>query len=99
MLNTWNLGDFSSHITVDQKNKRLIINGYTQGIKPSLFSAQLIDLAIKNRLEKIWLWALPADVPEFIQGGFCTEGNIFRGYDKEFSVSIAYYVSRKRAYS
>jgi len=99
MLNRLSSVNYSSHITVDDRNKRLVVNGYTRGVKPSLTSTQLIDLAVKKNLEKIWVWALPTDVPEFLRVGFCTEGNIFRGNDKEFSVSLAYYVSKLRGHS
>jgi len=99
MLNSMSPANFSSYITVDEKNKRLVVNGYTQGTKPFLFSRQLNDLAIKKKLEKIWLWALPVDVPEFLRSGFCTEGNIFRGNCEEFAVSLAYYVSGARGQS
>lgn len=99
MLNTLSSINHSSHIIVDETNKRLVINGYTPGVKPSLFSIQLIDFAVKKHLDKIWLWALPADVPEFLRAGFCTEGTIFRGNGKEFSVSLAYYVGKARGQS
>ncbi|EHQ91368.1 putative beta-lysine N-acetyltransferase [Desulfosporosinus youngiae] len=99
MLNTLNPDNFSSHILMDERNKRLVINGYTRGLKPSLFSRQLIDFAVKKKLEKIWLWTFPTDVPEFLKAGFCTEGHIFRGNGKEFSVSLAYYVSKVRGQS
>lgn len=93
MLNMTSPESFSSPITVDERNKRLVVNGYAQGTKPSLFGRHLINLALKKKLEKIWLWALPADVPGFLRCGFRTEGNLFRGDYEEFAVSLAYYVS------
>lgn len=99
MLDIMNAVNFSSHIMVDEKNKRLVVNGYPKGTKPSSFSRRLINLAVKKKLEKVWLWALPEDVSEFIGDGFCTEGNIFSGDYEEFSVSLAYYVSVARGHS
>ncbi len=84
---------------IEEGNKRLVVNGYAQGTMPSIFSRQLITLAEKKKLEKIWLWALPADVPEFERCGFLIEGSLFRGDKKEFAVSLAYYVSRARGHS
>lgn len=99
MLNTMSPMSFSSPITVDERNKRLVVNGYAQGTKPSLFGRHLIYLAVKKKLEKIWLWALPTDVHEFLRCGFRTEGNLFRGNYEEFAVSLAYYVSGARGHS
>lgn len=99
MLNTISPVSFSSAITVDEKNRRLVVNGYTQGTKPSLFGRQLIELAVEKKLEKIWLWAMPTDVPEFLRCGFRLEGNLFCGNYEEFVVSLAYYVSKARGYS
>ncbi|KJR47946.1 Beta-lysine acetyltransferase [Desulfosporosinus sp. I2] len=99
MLNTTGPVSFSSTITVDDKNKRLVVNGYTQGTKPALFGKHVIYLALKKKLEKIWLWALPSDVPEFLRCGFRTEGNLFRNNYEEFAVSLAYYVSGARGHS
>ena len=98
MLNTMSPVNFSSPIT-EEGNKRLVVNGYAKGTKPSRFSRQLLDLAEKKKLEKIWLWALPADVPEFLRCGFCIEGSLFRGNYEEFAVSLAYYVSWARGQS
>lgn len=70
-----------------------------QGTKPSLFSQHLIDLAVEKKLEKIWIWALPADVTEFLRCGFHTEGNLFRGNYDEYAVSLAYFVSEGRGIS
>ncbi|SHI90626.1 putative beta-lysine N-acetyltransferase [Desulfosporosinus lacus] len=99
MLNTRGEVSSSSLISVDERNKRLVVNGYTQGTKPSLFSRELIDLAITKELEKIWLWALPRDVPEFLRCGFHIEGNIFCYNYEEFAVSLAYYVFKARGLS
>lgn len=98
MLNATSPQMFSSPIT-DETNKRLVVEGYSQGTKPSLYSRHLIHLAERKRLEKIWLWALPADVPEFIQCGFRIEGSLFCGNYEEFAVSLAYYVSGARGHS
>ena len=98
MLNTMSPVNFSSPIT-EEGNKRLVVNGYAQGTKPSWFSRYLIDLAANKKLEKIWLWALPADVPEFSRCGFQIEGTLFRGNYEEFAVSLAYYVSEARGHS
>jgi len=98
MLNTTGPVSFLSPIT-DERNKRLVVNGYAQGTKPSLFGPHLIHLALTKKLEKIWLWALPADVPEFLQCGFRIEGSLFRGNYEEFAVSLAYYVSESRGHS
>jgi|SRR5680860_80839 len=99
MLNTMNPVSISSPLTVDERNKRLVVNGYKQGTKPSQFGQHLIHLATTNKLEKIWLWALPADVSGFLRCGFRIEGNLFRGNYKEFTVSLAYYVSGSRGHS
>ena len=99
MLNTISSVSFSSTITVDERNKRLVVNGYGQETKPSLLSRHLIDLAVNKKLEKIWLWALPSDVPEFLRCGFRTEGSLFRGNYAEFAVSLAYYASEARGHS
>lgn len=98
MLNTMRPVSFSSPI-LEEGNKRLVVNGYAQGTKPSLFSRQLIGLAESKKLEKIWLWALPTDVPEFLRSGFRIEGSLFRGNSEEFAVSLAYYVSEARGHS
>jgi beta-lysine N6-acetyltransferase len=98
MLNTTSPVSYLSPIT-DERNKRLVVNGYAQGTKPSLFGPHLIHLALTMKLEKIWLWALPADVPEFLQCGFLIEGNLFRGNYEEFAFSLAYYVSELRGHS
>lgn len=98
MLNTMSPVTISSPI-VEEGNKRLVVNGYAHGTKPSLFSRHLIDVANQKKLEKIWLWALPADVSEFLQGGFRMEGSLFRGEYDEFVVSLAYYVSEVRGHS
>ncbi|HWQ40756.1 MAG TPA: putative beta-lysine N-acetyltransferase [Desulfosporosinus sp.] len=98
MLNTISPVNFSSPI-IEERNKRLVVNGYAQETKPSLFGQYLIDLAKKKKLEKIWLWALPADVSEFLRCGFRIEGNLFCGNYEEFAVSLAYYVSGARGYS
>jgi len=99
MLNTMSPLPISSPIMVDERNRRLVVNGYPQGTKPSLFGRKLIDLAGKKKLEKIWLWALPTDVPEFSRGGFLTEGILSEDNHNEFSVSLAYYVSEARGHS
>ncbi len=99
MLNTISPVSFSNSISVDEKNRRLVVNGYPQYTKPSLFSRHLIDLAIEQKLEKIWLWAMPVDVPEFLECGFNTEGNLIRPNYQEFAVSLAYYVSDVRGHS
>lgn len=83
----------------EEGNKRLVVNGYAPGTKPSLFSRHLIEVAKQKNLEKIWLWALPADVDEFLRSGFCLEGSLFRGNYEEFAVSLAYYVSEARGQS
>ena len=98
MVNTMSSMSFSSPIT-EEGNKRLVVNGYAQGTKPSLFSRHLINLAEKKKLEKIWLWALPADVSKFLRSGFRMEGSLFRGNYEEFAVSLAYYVSEARGHS
>lgn len=99
MLNMISHVSFSSSISVDEKNRRLVVKGYPKGTKLSLFAEQLIDLAVEKKLEKIWVWAMPADVPEFLRSGFCVEGNLFSGNYEEFVVSLAYYVSEARGYS
>ncbi|WP_461389838.1 putative beta-lysine N-acetyltransferase [Desulfosporosinus fructosivorans] len=98
MFRTMNPVTISSPIE-EEANRRLVANGYPPGTKPSLFSQQLIDRAIQKKLEKIWLWALPADVEEFLRAGFRLEGSLFRGNYEEFAVSLAYYVSETRGYS
>lgn len=90
---------FSNPITVDERNKRLVVNGYAQGTKPSLFSPHLINIALTMKLEKIWLWALPVDVAKFLRFGFRIEGSLFRGNYEEFAVSLAYYVNESRGHS
>ncbi|HZK54461.1 MAG TPA: putative beta-lysine N-acetyltransferase [Desulfosporosinus sp.] len=99
MPNTMNPNEFSSAITVDVLNKRLVVNGYSEGTKPPLFGPHLISLAVSKKLEKIWLWALPADVTEFLQCGYQIEGSLFHGSFQEFVVSLAYYVSESRGHS
>lgn len=99
MLDRMSPVSFAGHITVDERNKRLIVDGYARETNPYLLGRQLIDLAVEQKLEKIWLWALPEDVPEFLRGGFSTEGNIFRGSFEEFTVSLAYFVSAERGHS
>jgi len=99
MLNTISPVSFSGPITVDEKNKRLVVDGYPQGTKPSLLGRHLIYVALKKKLEKIWLWALPVDVPEYIRCGFRIEGTLFRDNNEEFAVSLAYYVSGGRGHS
>ncbi|KUO77936.1 MAG: acetyltransferase [Desulfosporosinus sp. BRH_c37] len=99
MLNTISPVNLSSPSMLDKRNQRLVVNGYAQGTKPYLFGRHLINLAVKNKLEKIWLWALPADVPEFLRCDFRPEGNLFRGNYQEFVVSLAYYVSGARGHS
>lgn len=99
MLSTVNAGSFSDLITVDGRNKRLVVEGYAPGTKPSLLSDYLIDLAAQKELEKIWLWALPADVPDFLACGFQSEGSLFRGDYEEFTVSLAYYPAAARGHS
>lgn len=89
----------SNTLVVDERNKRLVVNGYAKDIKPALFSKQLIDLATEKKLEKIWLWALPTDISEFLRCDFRIEGNLFRGNYEEFAVSLAYYVREVRGYS
>lgn len=98
MLNTMSPVTISGPI-VEEGNKRLVVNGYAHGTKPSLFIRQLIEEAIEKKLEKIWLWALPADVSEFLSGGFRMEGSLFRGIYQEFAISLAYYVSEARSHS
>jgi len=99
MPSTMSLVKFSSPITVDERNKRLVVNGYSEGTKPSLFGPHLIKLAVSKKLEKIWLWALPADVSKFLRCGFSMEGSLFRGNYEDFAVSLAYYVSEARGHS
>jgi putative beta-lysine N-acetyltransferase len=99
MLNMISPVSFSSSISADEKNRRLVVNGYTQSTKPSLFGRQLIDLAIETKLEKVWLWALPIDVSEFLRCGYRLEGSLFCGNYEEFIVSLAYYVSEARGHS
>ncbi|ODA42984.1 putative beta-lysine N-acetyltransferase [Desulfosporosinus sp. BG] len=99
MLNTISTVNCSNTINVDERNKRLVVDGYELGTKASLLSEQLVDLAITTKLEKIWLWALPADVPEFLRCGFRTEGSLFRGDYEEFVISLAYYPSEARGQS
>lgn len=99
MVNTLSLVGCSYPIMVDERNKRLVINGYAQGTKPYLLGRQLINMAINKRLEKIWLWALPADVPEFLLCGFLIEGSLFRGNAEEFSISLAYFLDQTRGHS
>lgn len=99
MLNTMNPVSFSRFITVDERNKRLIVNGYAPETKPSLFGQNLIHQAVIKKLEKVWLWALPADVPEFLRCGFRIEGSLFNGNYEEFSVSLAYYIIGARGHS
>jgi putative beta-lysine N-acetyltransferase len=98
MLSTTSPVSYLSPVT-DERNKRLVVNGYAQGTKPSLFGPHLIHLALTRKLGKIWLWALPADVSEFMQYGFRIEGSLFRGNYEEFAVSLAYYVSESRGHS
>ncbi|RNC28623.1 MAG: N-acetyltransferase YodP [Candidatus Dichloromethanomonas elyunquensis] len=99
MLKTLNPEYNLNHIVLDQRNKRMVVNGYALGTIVSVFSYELIILAINNHLEKIWLWALPADVPIFLRQGFFLEGSLYRGNEEEFSVSLAYYVCKSRARS
>jgi putative beta-lysine N-acetyltransferase len=99
MLNTMSPASISNTITEDERNKRLVVNGYPQGTIPSLFSRHLIDLAVRKKLEKIWIWALPADVPEFLRCSFRIEGSLFSGNYEEFVISLAYFVSEARGHS
>jgi len=89
----------SSSIAIDERNIRLIVNGYPSETNPSLFGRNLIHQAVTKKLEKVWLWALPADVPEFLRCGFRIEGSLFNGNYEEFSVSLAYYVNGARGHS
>jgi hypothetical protein len=52
MLSTMNPVNFLNTITMDERNKRLVVDGYAQGTKPSSFSRHLIDLAIKKNWRK-----------------------------------------------
>ncbi|AET70034.1 putative beta-lysine N-acetyltransferase [Desulfosporosinus orientis DSM 765] len=98
MLNTMGLCSLKS-VIVDERNKRLVVNGYPEETNPAFFSRELIDFAVARKLEKIWLWAIPADVPEFLGCGFRTEGSLFRDKYDEFAISLAYYVSFSRGNS
>jgi putative beta-lysine N-acetyltransferase len=96
MLKTPNTVTNPNLVTVDERNRRLVISGYEPGTNPSQFGQYLISLASQKKLEKIWLWALPEDVPKFIRCGFLLEGSTFRGNSNEFTITLAYYVSRTR---
>ncbi|WP_088224777.1 putative beta-lysine N-acetyltransferase [Desulfosporosinus sp. FKB] len=98
MLKTTNLPSLSKSIIFDKRNSRLIVNNYAPNTKPSSFGRHLIDLAAKKNLEKIWLWASPRDVSEFLRGGFRLEGSLL-GEEKKFSISLAYYVNNVRGHS
>ena len=99
MLNTMSRVNILSPITVDETNKRLVVEGYAQGTNPSLYGRHLLHLAQEKNLEKVWLWALPADVREFLQCGFRIEGSLFRGNYEEYVVSLTYYVRATRGHS
>lgn len=99
MLNTMSKVSISSPITVDETNRRLVVEGYAQGTDPSMYGRHLIHLAQKRKLEKVWLWALPIDVPEFLKCGFRLEGSLFCGNYEDYVVSLAYYVRGTRGQS
>ena len=86
-------------VLVDERNRRLVVNGYPRDTKPAFLSSELIALAVERNLEKIWLWALPSHVPEFLGCGFRMEGSLFKDNYEEFAISLAYYVSAARGYS
>ncbi|UWG98497.1 putative beta-lysine N-acetyltransferase [Dehalobacter sp. DCM] len=88
----------STNPFIDRRNKRLVLDGYAEKAIPAL-SQKLIQTAFTNDLEKIWVWALPADVPIYLQQGFQIEGSLVQNNEENFSVSLAYYVSQSRSYS
>jgi len=89
----------SDNITVDQKNKRLVVTGYAPEAVPSVFLRCLINIAGSAGLEKIWLWALPADVPVFLREGCRFEGSLYAGNDREHVVSLAFFLNKARSQS
>ncbi|WP_407314212.1 hypothetical protein [Desulfosporosinus sp. SB140] len=54
----------TSSVVLDKRNERLVVNGYQAGIEARKLAESLIAVARHNGLSKIWIWALPADVPD-----------------------------------
>jgi putative beta-lysine N-acetyltransferase len=91
--------EIDSYTLLDRRNKRLVVNGYMPGTEPQKLAESLRTAAQENNLGKIWLWAKPADVPDFLNRGFQLEGHLFRGRSTEFAVSLAYFQQRERGQS
>ncbi|MDA8227912.1 MAG: putative beta-lysine N-acetyltransferase [Desulfitobacterium hafniense] len=88
----------SSNFTVDQFNKRLIINGYPYKSDVQELAPRLKSLAMEKNLEKIWLWAYDSDVAEFARNGFKFEGRM-HGRNDQPVVSMAYFMNPLRGIS
>jgi beta-lysine N6-acetyltransferase len=97
--NTSALTQGTSNIVIDKRNECLVVNGYQAGTGARRLAEILIAGARYNGLSKIWIWALPADVPDFLRRGFRKEGHLFKGTENEFVISLAYYLNPARGYS
>jgi beta-lysine N6-acetyltransferase len=89
----------TSNVVIDKQNERVVVNGYQEGTEVRRLAENLIAVARHNGLSKIWIWALPADVPDFLRRGFRIEGHLFKGPENEFVISLAYYLNPARGYS
>jgi len=88
-----------SSVLIDRRNKRLVVNSYPTGTEPWKLADSLKAVAKRYNLGKIWLWALPEDVPDFLRSGFHLEGHLFRGKYNKFVVSLAHFPQRERGKS
>lgn len=84
---------------MDEINNRLVVKGYEAGNDPKQIARQLINIAQAHNVEKVWVWALPEDVRDFMQSGFRLEGSLFNGDISEFCISLAYYNHEPRGNS
>ncbi len=88
--------EIESSVLIDKRNRRLVVNSYPTGTEPWKFADSLKTVAKRYDLGKIWLWALPEDVPDFLRSGFHLEGHLFRGKYNKFVVSLAHFPQRER---
>jgi putative beta-lysine N-acetyltransferase len=91
--------ELASSGLIDKRNKRLLVNSYPTGTEPWKLADSLIAAAKCHDLGKIWLWALPEDVPDFLRSGFQLEGHLFKGKYNKFVVSLAHFPQRERGKS
>ncbi|KAB2953361.1 putative beta-lysine N-acetyltransferase [Heliorestis acidaminivorans] len=83
---------------VDQLNRRLIITSIPSPLPPT-FASSIIEVAKKEKLEKIWLWAPIRELAPLLEQGFLLEG-IIEGEKKEKTMAtMAYYIVPQRGIS